>query len=794
MIDFTMCNKTLYNKIFETCKSFKVISFDLFDTIVFRPYNQPSDLFLDISQFTNHDEFHDIRTKAEKQASKTLNKEISIDDIYNFIPQKFKNLQKIEEDYEVQIAKPNQVILQIIKDLYNLDKKIIVTTDMYLKSETIMKIINKLELTPYIYKIYISNTLNKSKHNGDLFDYIIHDFNILKNDFIHIGDNIKSDFTIPTTKGLHAIKINKINDDISLFYTESFNKKLNINKYCSLCKYYKHSNNNYWNQIGYMLGGPIAISFIRYIQKIQKLQNIKALWFIARDGYILKQLYEQMFEDHVQCEYVFASRGLLNNAKTSINACNEYIQYITSLKSYNETKIGIIDLTTLNFSVQDFLNTHFKNLDIFGIYWLANLNNLKYNYSSMFYRPSIISPINFLIETLITAPHPPVNQIQNCQPAYEIANEQENLRCKIYNQIASGINDFANDLKNTFNYNLDFSNNDLENILINWLTHHTAVDAEFFTQISHSGDLKNLNNINLDTYLKDCAMPKITVIIPVYNVEKYLEQCLNSVINQTLEFIEIICINDGSTDKSLDILNQYAEKDSRIKIINQNNSGLATSRNNALKIAHGKYCAFLDSDDLLDKNALYELYHYAEKNKLDMLAFSGYNFDTTHQKIDNPYWSFSYLPKNWHKTVFTYKDCLSFMHRMAVSSCLTIYRKDFIDKNKLTFPDGLVYEDNVFWTVAFTKNARFGILNKKFYQRRLHDESITSNWKKNLSDYIKISTKVLEYLKSIHINNLTYKNYKQQRIKIIKQRFDQLTVSEKKEIEKLVSEFMKKYK
>lgn len=99
-------------------------------------------------------------------------------------------------------------------------------------------------------------------------------------------------------------------------------------------------------------------------------------------------------------------------------------------------------------------------------------------------------------------------------------------------------------------------------------------------------------------------MPKVSVIIPVYNVEKYLPKCLDSVLAQTLKDIEIICVNDGSPDNSLAIMKEYAEKDKRIKIINQKNQGLSCSRHNALTVTQGEYVAFLDSE----KKKYYNLY------------------------------------------------------------------------------------------------------------------------------------------------------------------------------------------
>ena len=103
-------------------------------------------------------------------------------------------------------------------------------------------------------------------------------------------------------------------------------------------------------------------------------------------------------------------------------------------------------------------------------------------------------------------------------------------------------------------------------------------------------------------------MTKVSIIVPVYNVEKYLERCLDSLINQTLTNIEIVCINDGSTDNSGKILDDYAAKDNRIKVIHQNNAGQAVARNNGLKIANGNYINFVDSDDWVDLDFIEKLY------------------------------------------------------------------------------------------------------------------------------------------------------------------------------------------
>ena len=117
-------------------------------------------------------------------------------------------------------------------------------------------------------------------------------------------------------------------------------------------------------------------------------------------------------------------------------------------------------------------------------------------------------------------------------------------------------------------------------------------------------------------------MPKVSIIVPVYNVEKYLSKCLDSIVNQTLKDIEIICINDGSVDNSQSVLEAYAKKDTRIKVINQENLGLSCARNKGIDIAQGEYIGFVDSDDWIDLEFYEELYNNAINTQSDIAASS----------------------------------------------------------------------------------------------------------------------------------------------------------------------------
>ena len=118
--------------------------------------------------------------------------------------------------------------------------------------------------------------------------------------------------------------------------------------------------------------------------------------------------------------------------------------------------------------------------------------------------------------------------------------------------------------------------------------------------------------------------PKVSVVVPCYNVEKYLPQCMDSIINQTLKDIEIICVNDGSTDSTLRILQKYAEKDKRIKIIDKANSGYGASMNKGFSEANGEYLGIVESDDWVEPDMFENLYNLAKSNDVDVVKSNFY--------------------------------------------------------------------------------------------------------------------------------------------------------------------------
>ena len=236
---------------------------------------------------------------------------------------------------------------------------------------------------------------------------------------------------------------------------------------------------------------------------------------------------------------------------------------------------------------------------------------------------------------------------------------------------------------------------------------------------------------------------KVSVIIPVYNVEKYLSACLTTVINQTLYDIEIICVNDGSTDNSLIILEEFARADSRVKIINKENGGLSSARNAGIKEACGNVLMFLDSDDSIAPNACERVWREFLEEPTDIVTFGTKIFPTIPE------------PSNWHKKVLTIKTkrfykftphilfggigATPFVWRQAFS-------KQLFEKNNVLFNENVKYgEDTVFQFEMFPYAERFSFISDNLYNYRWYREgSLMSSFRDNIDEKISIHFELVE--------------------------------------------------
>lgn len=222
---------------------------------------------------------------------------------------------------------------------------------------------------------------------------------------------------------------------------------------------------------------------------------------------------------------------------------------------------------------------------------------------------------------------------------------------------------------------------------------------------------------------------KISVIIPVFNCNEYLDTCINSVLIQTFQDYEIICVDDKSTDNSLLILKKYAKKDNRIKILtNDKNKGPGYSRNYALDNAKGKYIFFLDSDDWIDNKTLEVLYNQCEKDNLDLIMSKNIvYYDNENDFGYEHYYDMNFM-NEYHKKVFNHWDLSpNNIFHIPVGPCNKLYNKSFLDKNHIRFPnENLIQEDNPFFFKVITLAKRISILNMYLYNRRRRPKSIMS--------------------------------------------------------------------
>lgn len=214
---------------------------------------------------------------------------------------------------------------------------------------------------------------------------------------------------------------------------------------------------------------------------------------------------------------------------------------------------------------------------------------------------------------------------------------------------------------------------------------------------------------------------KVSVIIPIYNAERYLRECLDSVISQTLKKIEIICINDGSTDTTQLILQEYQKRDKRIRVITQNNMGAGTARNVGLLEAQGEYVIFLDSDDYFEKKMLKKALKKAVKTSADIVVFTSDTFDESTRKRERRDWG---LQERYLKNVkepFSYADMPDYIFNFSNGWAWDkLYNREFVLNNKLKFQNLRTTNDLYFVFTAFVKAKRIVTLNKVYVHQRIN--------------------------------------------------------------------------
>lgn len=234
----------------------------------------------------------------------------------------------------------------------------------------------------------------------------------------------------------------------------------------------------------------------------------------------------------------------------------------------------------------------------------------------------------------------------------------------------------------------------------------------------------------------------ITIVVPIYKVEQYLNRCIDSIINQTYKNLEIILVDDGSPDNCGKICDEYKKKDERIKVVHKENGGLSDARNCGIDLAKGKYITFIDSDDYVSKDFIEYLYNLIKKTKSDISICSFLPF---FGEIEN---------KNNEEIikVLETKDALQrlfYQNEITTSAWAKIYKKEFFEKIK--FPKGEICEDLDTTYKVFAKANKITISNqKKYYYLQRPDSIINSNFSLKRMKAIEFAEKSLQYIKKMY--------------------------------------------
>lgn len=251
-------------------------------------------------------------------------------------------------------------------------------------------------------------------------------------------------------------------------------------------------------------------------------------------------------------------------------------------------------------------------------------------------------------------------------------------------------------------------------------------------------------------------MPKLSIIVPVYNVEKYLRKCVDSILNQTLVDFEVILIDDGSPDNCGKICDEYAKKDNRVRVIHKENGGLSSARNRGINIAKGKYITFVDSDDFLGvDNAYEEMITELEKNSCKVaVGKSKYFYEDTNTIVSMERYEKIFDEKKISVKKYLIESIRN--SRIYVPVCFYIYDREFLKREKIFFEEGIYHEDELFSNRALLRCNEIILYSNYMYVYRQREGSIirNSNKEKICKDIYNVCLKLEKEIEGIEDREL----------------------------------------
>ncbi len=515
----------------------KIVSFDIFDTLLFRPFKKPTDLFLLIEKELKVPGFAKKRVEAELNARKKYSEQsdVSIDQIYEMLAPEYSYLKQEELRYESELLFVKEDIYQIYLEALKKKCRVIAVSDMYLSKNFLEKILHDKGYDG-ITDVFVSNEADCCKGNGDLFRYVIKTLNINPSEMVHIGDNPISDKEAPEKLGIRAChkyshyEALKNMPSLAKLQCFSFIEKLSISFLSAIFAQHKVNSNisDPYKELGYILGGPLAVGYSQHIKKTVDECSIDGLLFVSRDGYALREIYNKLYPDSVDNFYIQTSRNLILKNSTDYSdemyrkkvfdmytkenkILSEYtedifIEYLPAIKEWSNTKsqkykqyidiLGIkgnklmsVDMTTREYTSLKILKNIFNERIFCGMFSTSYGEPCKYNVKTYSKEHWTSDDDMFLMlqEELITAPEFTVDGFgENNQFHYSQWNSTEKWRIANYKKILAGIHEFADDfirLSASHKIDIDFSDNWL--LIKNYVQYSNFGDMELFKHMYH---------------------------------------------------------------------------------------------------------------------------------------------------------------------------------------------------------------------------------------------------------------------------------------------------------------------
>lgn len=434
----------------------KVVSFDIFDTFILRPFLWPDCLFHYMQTFPDAKGFYSERVSAEKSARLLNNtsEEITFQEIYELMPPRFQKFRELELGLEETLTFPNPEILELYRLAKKMGKKVVFTSDMYLPLESIRKILVRCGAHPED-EIFLSSELGKTKSMGELFDTLIEKTGVSPKDILHVGDNWNSDTRIAHSKGLESIHYFSPRGR----YWESFALLPYRKQYRWFSPHYLHFEGlNFlrWFRgekkksplysFFYQYAAPLVITLCQNIHAIGTARKLDDIILSARDGYLIKKVYDILFsEEKDKVHYVYLNRDIKKKYYDANphDPDNEFSKYIETI-NFHGTRTGIFDSIAINFSSQQLLEKYLFRKTL-GIYITCqpslelehiNLSNSSPTYLWRSFGWSIC-------EFFLSSAESEILDIKDGQPVYDEVDGPQQRRMEIFADLEAAVLDAA---------------------------------------------------------------------------------------------------------------------------------------------------------------------------------------------------------------------------------------------------------------------------------------------------------------------------------------------------------------